>query len=143
MDDLPQPGRRIPACDDSQGQRVPAGFNIDHIGRGLGYRAADLLDIILVDFRLPVGDSLFTASVDWAYHDEKNFFLYESREFRADSFELGARIGWVFPEARYEVNLFARNLTDEIVVQNGIDFNNLTGMTNEPRIIGLELVARF
>jgi len=97
----------------------------------------------LVDFRLPVGDSLFTASVDWAYHDEKNFFLYESREFRADSFELGARIGWVFPEARYEVNLFARNLTDEIVVQNGIDFNNLTGMTNEPRIIGLELVARF
>ena len=32
---------------------------------------------------------------------------------------------------------------DEEIVQNGIDFNNLTGMTNDPRQIGLEFVARF
>ena len=30
-----------------------------------------------------------------------------------------------------------------MIVQNGIDFDNLTGMTNEPRMIGVELVTRF
>ena len=38
---------------------------------------------------------------------------------------------------------FARNLLDEEVVQNGIDFNNLTGMTNDPRQIGAEVVFRW
>jgi hypothetical protein len=28
-------------------------------------------------------------------------------------------------------------------VQNGIDFNNLTGMTNEPRQAGAEIVVRW
>ncbi len=37
----------------------------------------------------------------------------------------------------------ARNLLDEVIVQNGIDFDNLTGMTNEPRMIGVELVTKF
>ena len=32
---------------------------------------------------------------------------------------------------------------DEEIVQDGIDFNNLTGMTNDPRQIGIEFVARF
>ncbi len=97
----------------------------------------------IIDFRKPVGSGLLSASVDWAYHSEKNFFLYESKEFKADSFELGARVGYTFAEARYEVALFARNLTDEVVVQNGIDFNNLTGMTNDPRLVGLEFVVHF
>ena len=30
-----------------------------------------------------------------------------------------------------------------MIVQNGIDFDNLTGMTNEPRTIGVELVTKF
>lgn len=97
----------------------------------------------LVDYRRPAGRGLVTASLDWAYHSEKSFFLYESREFNGDSFELGFRLGYVFAGARYEVALFGRNVTDEEIVQNGIDFNNLTGMTNEPRIVGLELVYRF
>ena len=29
------------------------------------------------------------------------------------------------------------------IIRNGIDFNNLTGMVNEPRIIGAELVLHF
>ena len=32
---------------------------------------------------------------------------------------------------------------DAEIVRNGIDFNNLTGFTNDPRIIGLEFVGRF
>ena len=97
----------------------------------------------IVDYRRPVGQGLFTASLDWAYHDEKSFFLYESKEFVADSLEIGARLGWVFAEARYEMALFARNLLDEEIVQNGIDFNNLTGFINEPRTWGVQFKAQF
>ena len=97
----------------------------------------------IVDYRKPIGGNLFLASIDWAYNDEKRFFLYESEEFKSDFFELGVRVGYTFAEARYEVALFGRNITDELIVNNGIDFNNLTGMVNEPRIWGLEFVARF
>ncbi len=97
----------------------------------------------IVDYRRPTDSGLFTASIDWAYHDEKSFFLYQSREFVADSLEIGARAGYTFADARYEIALFVRNLTDEETVQNGIDFNNLTGMTNDPRAWGFELGTRF
>jgi iron complex outermembrane receptor protein len=90
-----------------------------------------------------VGEGLFLWSVDWSYASEKSFFLYESEEFNGDSLELGMRVGYTFPDARWEVAAYARNLTDEETVQNGIDFNNLTGMTNDPRQVGVELVARF
>jgi iron complex outermembrane receptor protein len=98
----------------------------------------------IVDYRHPMaGDSLFTWSLDWAYHSEKSFFLYESEEFNGDSFEVGMRVGYALPGGRYEVAAFARNLLDEEVVQNGIDFNNLTGMTNDPRQVGAEVVVRW
>jgi iron complex outermembrane receptor protein len=97
----------------------------------------------ILDYRRLFGKGLLTASADLYYHDQKSFFLYRSREFVADAFELGARVGYLFPNGHLEVAAFARNLTDERIVQNGIDFNNLTGMTNEPRTIGIELVSRF
>jgi iron complex outermembrane recepter protein len=97
----------------------------------------------IVDFRKPMGDGIFIGSFDWAYSDEKQFFLYESAEFQSDSMELGLRLGYAFSDARYEVALWSRNLTDEEIVQGGIDFNNLTGMTNDPRTVGVELVGRW
>jgi iron complex outermembrane receptor protein len=97
----------------------------------------------IIDYRKPAGEGIFVASVDWAYGDERNFFLYESKEFNADSFELGARIGFTFAKARYEVAAYGRNITDEEIIQGGIDFNNLTGMMNDPRTVGIELLGRW
>jgi len=97
----------------------------------------------VIDYRRPTAHGLFTASVDGAYYSEKSFFLYESEEFNGDSFELGARVGYLFADGKYEVALFGRNLTDEVIVRNGIDFNNLTGMINDPRIWGVEFVTRW
>lgn len=97
----------------------------------------------IVDYRRAVGAGLFVGSLDWAYNSEKSFFLYESAEFESDFYQVGLRFGYVFPDARYELALFGRNVTDEIVVMNGIDFNNLTGMINDPRIWGVELKTRF
>ena len=76
---------------------------------------------------------------DWFFQGETNFFLYESAEFNSDgNFEGGLRLG--YRDARgYEAALFARNITDEENLFGGIDFNNLTGFVNEPRVIGIEL----
>ncbi|MCP4900601.1 MAG: TonB-dependent receptor [bacterium] len=90
----------------------------------------------------PVSKGFF-GSLDFAYHSEKSFFLYESKEFNADSLEIGLRLGYGWNQANYEVALFARNLTDAKIIQGGIDFNNLTGMTNDPRIVGIEFIGRF
>ncbi|HSN69399.1 MAG TPA: TonB-dependent receptor, partial [Thermoanaerobaculia bacterium] len=95
----------------------------------------------IVDYRRAAAGGDVIGSLDLAYSSEKQFFLYESDEFRSDSLELGLRFGYAWDN--YELALFGRNITDEVVVQNGIDFNNLTGMTNEPRVVGIELVARF
>jgi iron complex outermembrane receptor protein len=98
----------------------------------------------LVDYRQPVGSQgVIKASVDWYYHSQKSFFLYQSKEFVGDAFELGARFGYTFSKGRLELAAFGRNLLDAKIVQNGIDFDNLTGMTNEPRLIGVELVTKF
>ena len=85
----------------------------------------------------------FFGSLDWAYSSEKNFFLYESKEFKSDSLEFGLRLGYGWNGGKYEVALFGRNILDAEIVQGGIDFDNLTGMTNEPRIIGVEFSAKF
>jgi iron complex outermembrane receptor protein len=97
----------------------------------------------IIDYRRLVGQAQLISSLDWAYHSDKQFFLYESKEFHADSFELGFRVGYTWSNGRYQAALFGRNLTDAVVVQNGIDFDNLTGMTNDPRTMGVEFTVRF
>ncbi len=97
----------------------------------------------IINFRSDPVEKGFFGVLDWAYHSEKNFFLYESEEFKSDSFEVGLRMGYAWNQAKYEVALFGRNIFDEEIVRNGIDFNNLTGMMNDPRTVGIEFVGRF
>ena len=81
---------------------------------------------------------------DWAYRDEASFFLYESAEYQSDSLlEGGLRVGYQWSFGQYDVALFGRNITDEIGLVGGIDFNNLTGFVNEPRLWGVEFSAKF
>ncbi len=86
---------------------------------------------------VPGGEAyLFT---DWAYKGETNFFLYESIEFGEDGYwEGGLRLGYA-SDLGYDVSLFGRNITEEERLTGGIDFNNLTGFVNEPRVFGIEL----
>jgi len=85
----------------------------------------------------------FFGSLDWAYSSDKHFPLYDSKEFHSDSLEFGLRLGYGWNAGRYEVALWGRNILDAEILQGGIDFDNLTGMTNEPRIIGVEFNAKF
>lgn len=85
----------------------------------------------------------FFGSLDLAYSSDRSFFLYDSEEFHGDSFEAGLRVGYGWSQGAYEVALYGRNLTNEKILQGGIDFNNLTGMTNDPRTLGIEFIGRF
>jgi len=81
---------------------------------------------------------------DWAYRSEVNFFLYESKEFTGKPLtEGGLRVGYAWDYGNYDLALYGRNITNQIRAVGGIDFNNLTGFINEPRLWGVEFKARF
>jgi iron complex outermembrane receptor protein len=83
------------------------------------------------------GGEIF-ASTDWSYRSDSNIFLYESTEFTAEGrWEGGAALG--YRKGPWSAKAFVRNLTDEIGTVSAIDFNNLTGIFNQPRIYGIEL----
>lgn len=93
-------------------------------------------------YAIPVGDGEVYAYTDWAYRSKINFFLYESVEFQDRSMlEGGLRIG--YKTDSYDVSAFVRNITGDTSAVGGIDFNNLTGFVNEPRIWGFEIGFDF
>ncbi|GAB2510834.1 TonB-dependent receptor [Pseudoxanthomonas sangjuensis] len=94
---------------------------------------------------IPAGDGAeFFVFTDWAYRSEVNFFLYDSTEFTGKSLlEGGLRVGYTWNYGDYELALFGRNITNEVQVVGGIDFNNLTGFINEPRTLGAEFLWKF
>jgi iron complex outermembrane receptor protein len=95
-------------------------------------------------YSMPVGGGELFAVTDWSYRSKINFFLYEATEFTGKALtEGGLRVGYSFGGGKYEVTGFVRNLTNQIRVVGGIDFNNLTGFINEPRNYGVSFKATF
>jgi iron complex outermembrane recepter protein len=93
-------------------------------------------------YGIPVGDGEVYAYTDWAYRSKINFFLYESVEFQDKSMlEGGLRVG--YKTDKYDLAAFVRNITKDTSAVGGIDFNNLTGFVNEPRIWGVEAGFKF
>lgn len=103
-------------------------------------QAPEQIVTVTARYAVPVGDSgEFFVFSDYAWQGETNLFLYESVEFQTDNqFELGLRIGYENFDNDYTIALFGRNITDEENIKGAIDFNNLTGFVNEPRIWGIE-----
>ena len=90
----------------------------------------------------PVGNGEVYAFTDWAYRSKVQFFLYRSVEFSDNSqLEGGLRAG--YRTDKFDVALFARNITNDVSAVSGIDFNNLTAMVNEPRTWGIEAGFKF
>ncbi len=99
---------------------------------------------ITARYSIPLANGELFFFTDWAYRDEISFFLYDSAEFNGKALlEGGLRVGYNWNSGRYELAAFGRNITNEQQLVGGIDFNNLTGFINEPRIYGLEFSARF
>ena len=95
-------------------------------------------------YSVPVANGEFYAVTDWAYRSTYNMFLYEAKEYKAKSLlEGGLRVGYKWHDGKYEVAAFGRNITDKVQVVGAIDFDNLTGMLNEPRTLGVQFKANF
>ena len=93
-------------------------------------------------YGIPVGNGEVYAYTDWAYRSKINFFLYESVEFQdAHLLEGGLRIG--YKTDKFDIAAFVRNITNDTSAVGGIDFNNLTGFVNEPRLWGIEAGIKF
>jgi iron complex outermembrane recepter protein len=107
-------------------------------------QAPKYIATVTARYGVPIGNGELFFYTDWAFQGETNFFLYESKEFRSDgNYEGGARIGYSFNQGQYELAVYGRNITDEENVKGGIDFNNLTGFDNEPRVLGVSFNAHF
>ncbi len=93
-------------------------------------------------YGVPLGNGELYAYTDWSYRSKINFFLYDSVEFQdGHQLEGGVRVG--YKTASYDFAAFVRNLTNDTSAVGGIDFNNLTGFVNEPRIWGVEAGFKF
>jgi iron complex outermembrane receptor protein len=95
-------------------------------------------------YGIPFAGGEAYAFTDWVYRSKVNFFLYESIEFTSKSLtEGGLRLGYTWGGGKYDAAAFVRNMTDQVRVVGGIDFNNLTGFVNDPRTYGLQFRASF
>ncbi|MBX3605554.1 MAG: TonB-dependent receptor [Piscinibacter sp.] len=98
----------------------------------------------MLKYSQPTPDGEWYVLTDWAYRSKVNFFLYESKEFTGKALtEGGVRLGYLWGNGKYEAALFGRNITNQIRIVGGIDFNNLTGFINEPRTWGAQFRATF
>lgn len=98
-----------------------------------------------ITYTLPLagGRELFFNS-DLAWRSQINFFLYESKEFSGQPFaDLGIRAGVRWGEGRYELAGFCRNCLNQVRLVGGIDFDNLTGMINDPVIAGVQFSGKL
>ncbi|GGW69147.1 TonB-dependent receptor [Alishewanella tabrizica] len=94
------------------------------------------------DYPLPGGEVYVFA--DYQRQGKTNLFLYESVEFNTDgNYEAGLRVAYVNYNNNYEVGIFGRNITDQDNLKGAIDFSNLTGFVNEPRVFGVDFKINF
>jgi iron complex outermembrane receptor protein len=90
---------------------------------------------------LQSGDLYFNT--DWNYRDKSNLFLHRSIEFVQDERWLGGLRAGYRTRGGLDFALVGRNITDEMSVEGGINFLNLTAFVNEPRYWGAEFRASF
>jgi iron complex outermembrane receptor protein len=95
-------------------------------------------------YAVPFREGEFFAYTDWAYRSKVSFFLYQSAEYNGKPWvEGGLRVGYAWNAGKREVAVFGRNITDKKAITGGIDFDNLTGYVNEPRIWGVQFRAEL
>jgi iron complex outermembrane receptor protein len=98
---------------------------------------------LFVEYTQPSSEGEFYINTDWNYRDESSLFLHRSVEFVQDARWLGGMRAGYRHQDGWDAAIVGRNITDEIVVEGGINFANLTAFVNEPRYWGVELGYRF
>lgn len=91
----------------------------------------------------PLSNGELYFNTDWNYRDESNLFLHRSVEFVQGARWLGGIRTGYRTDNGWDFALIGRNVTDEITVEGGINFLNLTAFVNEPSYWGVEGVYNF
>jgi iron complex outermembrane receptor protein len=95
-------------------------------------------------YGIRIGNGEAFALTDWSYRGKYNFFLYEAKEYVGKPLLDGSlRAGYKWNEGKYELAAFVRNLRNKVVLVNAIDFNNMTGVVSEPRIVGIQFKGQL
>jgi iron complex outermembrane receptor protein len=107
-------------------------------------QAPKITSSLIVDWMTQLESGELYVKGDWVYRSKINFVLYKATEYRGKSLsELGLRVGYRFGEGHHDLSVFGRNITNTEKNIYTIDFNNLTGIINEPRTWGIEYAWRY
>ena len=106
------------------------------------YQSPEQMAQLTLRYSRSVAGGYLNISTDWAYRSDLRFTLYRSVEYSSDStLEGGLRLGYETRDGRDRATIFVRNVTNREFLVGAIDFNNLTGMVNNPRQVGFEYRA--
>ena len=101
-------------------------------------RTPEVIVNLILQYSYPLANGEMYFNTDWNFRDESNLFLHRSVEFvQEDRWVGGIRAGYRGDNGM-DIALVGRNVTDEVVVDGGINFLNLTAFVNEPAFWGLE-----
>ncbi|HET6565898.1 MAG TPA: TonB-dependent receptor, partial [Xanthomonadales bacterium] len=98
---------------------------------------------LIAEYSYPISNGELYFNTDWNYRDKSNLFLHESVEFVQDARWLGGLRTGYRTNSGMDFALVGRNITDEVVVEGGINFLNLTAFVNDPAYWGVEFMTRF
>lgn len=97
---------------------------------------------VIFNYTQPFAGGEAFWSSDWSYRSSSNIFLYESIEFEADARLIGG-VKAGFRKGSWEISGFSRNITNQIATISAIDFNNLSGIFDQPRTYGVEIGWKY
>ncbi|WOH38311.1 TonB-dependent receptor [Thalassotalea fonticola] len=106
-------------------------------------RAPEWLANINLSYEYPIEAGYLYMQTDWNYRSESNIFLYNSTEFVAEERWIGGVRAGFKTDDDLDIAIVGRNITDEVVVDGGLDFLNLTAFVNEPQFWGVEVQYAF
>ncbi|MBT8048591.1 MAG: TonB-dependent receptor [Xanthomonadales bacterium] len=107
-------------------------------------QAPKITSSLIIDWVRNIDSGQIYVKGDWMYRSKINFVLYEALEYRGQSLsEVGLRVGYRFGDGHHDLSVYGRNIADRTENIYTIDFNNLTGIVNDPRTWGIEYAWRY
>ena len=131
------PGLGIPFCGSGCTVTDPIVGGLAVIDGNALPQAPKYVGSLTARYEVPLADGAKVYFMtDWAYRSSINYFLYTAAEFTGKALtEGGLKIGYE-TRSGLEVAFYGRNILNQIRAISAIDFNNFTGMINDPRIWG-------
>lgn len=106
-------------------------------------RTPEYIFNFVLEYTLPLRNGDLYLNTDWNYRDESNLFLHRSVEFVQEERWLGGLRAGYRTANNMDFAIVGRNITDEVTVDGGINFLNLTAFVNEPAYWGVEFRYGF